>query len=208
MAVSKFIRAQDILKEKGFKAPPFDTAAFQNAVVEFFRENDMSAKLTIKTMRFLDYKNAPKNPLFISTVPVVTHYVINEEEREEEEDSWGEMIKYYTVNIERIENGEKTVSRSCISEEDLDCEHPRKWDEYKYPYPQFLHDVVGGSGSTDSPLSSSTSHTPPTPSVFSRCSASLSRANGIHGLDVIKRPYITSTPSPSSNPSLHTVATH
>lgn len=152
MAVSKFIRAQDILKEKGFKAPPFDTAAFQNAVVEFFRENDMSAKLTIKTMRFLDYKNAPKNPLFISTVPVVTHYVINEEEREEEEDSWGEMIKYYTVNIERIENGEKTVSRSCISEEDLDCEHPRKWDEYKYPYPQFLHDVVGGSGSTDSPF--------------------------------------------------------
>ena len=64
MAVSKFIRAQDILKEKGFKAPPFDTAAFQNAVVEFFRENDMSAKLTIKTMRFLDYKNAPKNPPF------------------------------------------------------------------------------------------------------------------------------------------------
>ena len=62
------------------------------------------------------------------------------------------MIKYYTVNIERIENGENTVSRSCISEEDLDCEHPRKWDEYKYPYPQFLHDVVGGSGSTDSPF--------------------------------------------------------
>ena len=59
MSVTKFVRAQDILKEKGFKAPPFDTAAFQNAVVEFFRENDMSAKLTIRTMRFLDYKNAP-----------------------------------------------------------------------------------------------------------------------------------------------------
>lgn len=62
MSVTKFVRAQDILKEKGFKAPPFDTAAFQNAVVEFFRENDMSAKLTIRTMRFLDYKNAPKIP--------------------------------------------------------------------------------------------------------------------------------------------------
>ena len=152
MSVTKFVRAQDILKEKGFKAPPFDTAAFQNAVVKFFRENDMSAKLTIRTMRFLDYKNAPKNPLFISTVPVVTHYVINEEEWEEEEDSWGEMIKYYTVNIERIENGKKTVSRSCISEDDLDCEHPRIWDEYKYPYPQFLHDVIGGAGSSDSPF--------------------------------------------------------
>lgn len=160
MSVTKFVRAQDILKEKGFKAPPFDTAAFQNAVVEFFRENDMSAKLTIRTMRFLDYKNAPKNPLFISTVPVVTHYVINEEEWEEEEDSWGEMIKYYTVNIERIENGEKTVSRSCISEEDLhsciyeeylDCEHPRIWDEYEYPYPKFIKDVIDDD-SSDSPF--------------------------------------------------------
>lgn len=150
MSVTKFVRAQDILKEKGFKAPPFDTAAFQNAVVEFFRENDMSAKLTIRTMRFLDYKNAPKNPLFISTVPVVTHYVINEEEWEEE-DSWGEMIKYYTVNIERIENGEKTVSRSCISEENLDCEHPRIWDEYKYPYPKFIKDVIDAD-SSDSPF--------------------------------------------------------
>lgn len=151
MSVTKFVRAQDILKEKGFKAPPFDTAGFQNAVVVFFRENDMYAKLTIRTMRFLDYKNAPKNPLFISTVPVVTHYVINEEEWEEEEDSWGEMIKYYTVNIERIENGEKTVSRSCISEEDLDCEHPRIWDEYEYPYPKFIKDVIG-AGSSDSPF--------------------------------------------------------
>lgn len=151
MSVTKFVRAQDILKEKGFKAPPFDTAGFQNAVVEFFRENDMYAKLTIRTMRFLDYKNAPKNPLFISTVPVVTHYVINEEEWEEEEDSWGEMIKYYTVNIERIENGEKTVSRSCISEEDLDCEHPRIWDEYEYPYPKFIKDVIG-VGSSGSPF--------------------------------------------------------
>ena len=136
MSVTKLVRAQDILKEKGFKASPFDTSAFQNAVVEFFRDNDVSAKLTIRTMRFLDYKNAPKEPLFISTVPVVTHYVVNEEEWEEEEDIHDEMIKYYTVNIERIEN------RSYISEEDLDCEHPREWDEYEYPFPQFMRDII------------------------------------------------------------------
>lgn len=142
MSVTKLVRAQDILKEKGFKASPFDTSAFQNAVVEFFRDNDVSAKLTIRTMRFLDYKNAPKEPLFISTVPVVTHYVVNEEEWDEEEDIHDEMIKYYTVNIERIENGKKTVSRSYISEEDLDCEHPREWDEYEYPFPQFMRDII------------------------------------------------------------------
>lgn len=60
MAVTKFVRAQDILKEKGFKAPPFDTAGFQNAVVEFFRKNDVSAKLAIFGVRFVDYKGTPK----------------------------------------------------------------------------------------------------------------------------------------------------
>lgn len=142
MSVTKFVRAQDILKEKGFKATPFDTAAFQNAVVEFFRENDMSAKLTIRAMRFLDYKNAPKNPLFISTVPIITHYVVNEKKWKKKKNVWGEMIKYYTVNIERIENGEKTVSRSHIREYDLDCEQPREWDEYEYPFPQFMRDII------------------------------------------------------------------
>lgn len=60
MAVTKFVRAQDILKEKGFKAPPFDTAGFQNAVVEFFRKNDVSAKLAIFGVRFVDYEGTPK----------------------------------------------------------------------------------------------------------------------------------------------------
>lgn len=151
MAVTKFVRAQDILKEKGFKAPPFDTAAFQNAVVEFFRENDMSAKLTIRTMRFLDYKNAPKDALFISTIPVVTHYVVNEKEWEEEENYCGEIEKYYIVNTERIDNDKKTVSRSYISEDDLDCEHPRIWDEHEYPYPQFIKDAIG-TDSSDTPF--------------------------------------------------------
>lgn len=60
MAVTKFVRAQDILKEKGFKAPPFDTAGFQNAVVEFFRKNDVSVKLAIFGVRFVDYEGTPK----------------------------------------------------------------------------------------------------------------------------------------------------
>ncbi|WP_302824899.1 hypothetical protein [Leyella stercorea] len=60
MAVTKFVRAQDILKEKGFKVPPFDTAGFQNAVVEFFQKNDVSAKLTIFGVRFVDYEGTPK----------------------------------------------------------------------------------------------------------------------------------------------------
>jgi hypothetical protein len=59
MAVTKFVRAQDILKEKGFKASPFDTAGFQNAVVEFFQKNDVSAKLDIISERFIDCEGAP-----------------------------------------------------------------------------------------------------------------------------------------------------
>lgn len=141
MSVTKLVRAQDILKEKGFKAPPFDTSAFQNAVVEFFRENDMSAKLTIRTMRFLDYKNAPKIP-FSFPQSLSLHTTLSMKKVEEKKNVWGEMIKYYTVNIERIENGKKTVSRSHIREYDLDCEQPREWDEYEYPFPQFMRDII------------------------------------------------------------------
>lgn len=60
MSVTKFVRAQDILKEKGFKAPPFDTAGFQNAVVEYFKEHEVSAKLEVVSMRFINYTDAPK----------------------------------------------------------------------------------------------------------------------------------------------------
>lgn len=59
MAVSKFVRAQDILKEKGFKAPPFDTAAFQNAVAEYFKAHEVSVKLEIVSMRFVELADAP-----------------------------------------------------------------------------------------------------------------------------------------------------
>lgn len=74
MSVTKFVRAQDILKEKGFKTPPFDTAAFQNAVVEFFRENDVSARLTIISVRFVDYEDTPEGGLSISTEKVRDGY--------------------------------------------------------------------------------------------------------------------------------------
>lgn len=66
MSVTKFVRAQDILKEKGFKAPPFDTAAFQNAVVEFFRKNDVSADLPVIPIRFVDLTDPPQSGFSMS----------------------------------------------------------------------------------------------------------------------------------------------
>nr|DAE09178.1 MAG TPA: hypothetical protein [Siphoviridae sp. ctZro7] len=75
MAVTKFVRAQDILKEKGFKAPPFDTAGFQNAVVEFFQKNDVSARLSIISVRFLDYEGAPACGFAASTEGVYNDYL-------------------------------------------------------------------------------------------------------------------------------------
>lgn len=59
MAVSKIIRAQDILKEKGYTAPKFDTMGFQSAAADFFRKSDVSARLTVFSVRFLDYEGAP-----------------------------------------------------------------------------------------------------------------------------------------------------
>lgn len=75
MSVTKFVRAQDILKEKGFKAPPFDTAGFQNAVVEFFRKNDVSSRLSIISVRFLDYEDAPECGFAASTESVYNDYL-------------------------------------------------------------------------------------------------------------------------------------
>lgn len=66
MAVTKFVRAQDILKEKGFKAPPFDTAGFQNAVVEFFQKNDVSAKLIVASVRFIEFDDAPQSGFVVA----------------------------------------------------------------------------------------------------------------------------------------------
>lgn len=73
MSVTKLVRAQDILKEKGFKASPFDTAGFQNAVVEFFRKNDVSERLSIISVRFLDYEDAPECGFAASTEGVYNY---------------------------------------------------------------------------------------------------------------------------------------
>ena len=75
MSVTKFVRAQDILKEKGFKASPFDTAGLQNAVVEFFRKNDVSERLSIISVRFLDYEDAPECGFAASTEGVYNDYL-------------------------------------------------------------------------------------------------------------------------------------
>lgn len=75
MSVTKLVRAQDILKEKGFKASPFDTAGFQNAVVEFFRKNDVSERLSIISVRFLDYEDAPECGFAASTEGVYNDYL-------------------------------------------------------------------------------------------------------------------------------------
>lgn len=58
MSVTKIVRAQDILKSKGYVAPKFDTSGFQSAVASFFEKNDVSACLTIFLIRFLDYEGA------------------------------------------------------------------------------------------------------------------------------------------------------
>ena len=58
--MSKIIRAQDILKEKGFVAPVFDTAAFQADVAMFFRDHSVEDYLLIYVLRFAEFKDAPR----------------------------------------------------------------------------------------------------------------------------------------------------
>lgn len=70
MPVTKIIQAQDILKEKGYKQPKFDTMGFQSAVVNFFRKNDVSARLYIIAVRFAELSDYPAAG-FISCTEVV-----------------------------------------------------------------------------------------------------------------------------------------
>lgn len=65
----KIVRAEDILKEKNFSFPPFNTNAFTDAVVSFFREHDVSAKLTLIQIRFINYEDTPSDGFFASTTP-------------------------------------------------------------------------------------------------------------------------------------------
>lgn len=78
MPVTKIIQAQDILKEKGYKQPKFDTMGFQSAVVNFFRKNDVSARLHIIAVRFAELSEYPAAG-FISCTEVVR--VVDDEEQ-------------------------------------------------------------------------------------------------------------------------------
>ena len=59
--MSKIIRAQDILKEKGFVASFFDPAAFQADVAMFFRDQSVEDYLLIYVLRLADFKDAPRS---------------------------------------------------------------------------------------------------------------------------------------------------
>ena len=65
--VKKIIRAQDILKEKEFSFPPFNTNAFTDAIVSFFRGNDVSAKLSLIPLRFVELENTPSDGFAVAT---------------------------------------------------------------------------------------------------------------------------------------------
>jgi len=58
---TKIIRAQDILKRKGYTPPTFNTAGFQAAVASFFESSGVSARLTVFCLRFLDYEDTPQS---------------------------------------------------------------------------------------------------------------------------------------------------
>lgn len=51
--MTKFISAQKILDEKGFRRTKFDTSAFLDVVKDFFQKNDVSAELTLIPYRFV-----------------------------------------------------------------------------------------------------------------------------------------------------------
>lgn len=59
MTTSKLIRAHDILKQKGFVLPPFNTQAFQQAVTSFFTQAGVSASLEVFSIRFANYDSTP-----------------------------------------------------------------------------------------------------------------------------------------------------
>lgn len=56
----KLISAKDILAEKGYVMPKFDTDGFNNAVVEFFRTHGPEVRLQITPVRFIGSDWLPK----------------------------------------------------------------------------------------------------------------------------------------------------
>lgn len=50
----KIVSAKDILAEKGYVLPKFDTAGFTEAVVRFFRSHGVEASLIVCPVRFVE----------------------------------------------------------------------------------------------------------------------------------------------------------
>ncbi len=50
----KIVSAKDILAEKGYVLPKFDTAGFTEAVVRFFRSHGVEASLIVRPVRFVE----------------------------------------------------------------------------------------------------------------------------------------------------------
>lgn len=64
--IKRIIRAEDILKEKNFSFPPFNTTAFTDAVVSFFQEHDVSASLMLVPLRFVAIDDTPSDGFGVS----------------------------------------------------------------------------------------------------------------------------------------------
>ena len=65
----KILSAQQLLKQKGFEVSKFDTNLFMQDVAEYFLRSDVSAKLLLLPLRFVeipDRENPKENPLRIT----------------------------------------------------------------------------------------------------------------------------------------------
>lgn len=57
--MGKLLQAKDLLKEKGYVENKFDTNGFMELVSEWFRSQDVKAKLLIRPRRFVELDNPP-----------------------------------------------------------------------------------------------------------------------------------------------------
>ncbi len=65
----KILSAQQLLKQKGFEISKFDTNLFMQDVAEYFLRSDVSAKLLLLPLRFVeipDKEDPEENPLRIT----------------------------------------------------------------------------------------------------------------------------------------------
>jgi hypothetical protein len=52
-------QASELLKQKGYVEPKFDTVGFTELVYEWFRQHDLKDKLIIRPRRFVEMDNPP-----------------------------------------------------------------------------------------------------------------------------------------------------